>query len=211
MKKNLSKRFSFITCIISCIILLTACGSGAAADGGIPTEEQLSAAVEALGDNISSLSFSANGVIYQFPMYVSDMTDKGWSFDSSAKSELKSISANTLVEPVAMRKKAEDGYAAATCYVQLINKSSSEISLESARIYKLTFSKSNAVTLILPSGITWDSTFDEVKEACTPESTADQDGIKFIKIRGDDSAYSITINFDAEENTIKSIEYQGRL
>ncbi len=95
--------------------------------------------------------------------------------------------------------------------MQPINKSASEISLENARIYKITFSKSNGTTLILPSGITWDSTFEEVKEVCKPEAAFDQDGIKYMKIKGEDSAYSITINFDATQNTITSVEYQGRL
>ena len=211
MKKQLSRQLSLLAGIIAIALSLTACG-GTPSNGGIPTEEQLSAAVEALGDDISSLRFSVDGVIYQVPMYVSDMTDNGWAFDSSTKSSLKTIPGNTLVAPaVAMRKKATDGYGTTSCSVQPINKSSSEISIGNARIYKVTFSKSNGTTLILPSGITWDSTFEEVKEVCDPEQTANQDGIKYIRIRGEDKAYSVTINFDETSNTITSVEYQGRL
>lgn len=212
MKKNLLRHLSVLACITAVAVAVTACGGSTPSNGGIPTQEQLSAAQDALGDKISSLSFSVDGVIYQFPMYVSDMTDNGWAFDSSTKSSLKTIEADTLVAPaVSMRKKATDGYAATSCSVQPINKSASEISLENTRIYKITFSKSNGTTLILPSGITWDSTFEEVKEVCKPEAAFDQDGIKYMKIKGEDSAYSITINFDATQNTITSVEYQGRL
>lgn len=212
MKNHLLKHLSLLVCIAAASIAVTACGSSAPVNGGIPTEEQLSAAADALGDNISSLSFSVDGVIYQFPMYVSDLTDNGWAFDSSTKSELKNLPGNTLVAPaVVMRKKAADGYGATTCSVQPVNKSSSEISLESARLYSLKFSKSDAPTLILPSGITWDSTFEEVKEACKHKTAVDQDGIKYIQVKGDDSSYTVTIHFDAAENTITAIEYQGRL
>lgn len=212
MKKQFLKHLSLLACITAVAIAATACGSSAPSNGGIPTEEQLLAASDALSGDVSSLSFSVDGVIYQFPMYVSDMTDNGWAFDSSAKSDLKSIPANTLVAPaVAMRKKAADGYGATSCSVQPINKSSSEISLENARLYNLKFSKSDAPTLILPSGITWNSTFEEVKEACKHKTAVDKDGIKYIQIKGDDSSYSVTIHFDGVENTITSVEYQGRL
>lgn len=213
MKKYVLRYLSLFVCMIAAAATMTACGSGSApSNGGIPTEEQLSTAADALSSDVSSLSFSVDGVIYQFPMYVSDMTDNGWAFDSSAKSELKTIPANTLVAPaVVMRKKAADGYGTTKCSVQPINKSSSEISLENARLYNLKFSKSDAPTLILPSGITWNSTFEEVKDACKHKTAVDQNGVKYIQIKGDDSSYTVTIHFDVEENTITSVEYQGRL
>lgn len=212
MKKQLFRHFSFLACITSVVIAVTACGNSAPSNGGIPTEEQLSAAADALGSEVSSLSFSVDGAVYQFPMYVSDMTDNGWAFDSATKSDLKTLPGDTLVAPaVVMRKKAADGYGATSCSVQPINKSSSEISLENARLYNLKFSRSDAPTLILPSGITWDSTFEEVKDACKHKTTVDQNGVKYIQIKGDDTSYTVTIHFDATQNTITSVEYQGRL
>lgn len=212
MKKHLLRHLSFLACVMILAAAVTACGNTAPSNGGIPTQEQLLAAADALSNDVSSLSFSVDGVIYQFPMYVSDLTDNGWTFDSSAKSELKSLPGNTLVAPaVVMHKKAADGYGATSCAVQPINKSSSEISLENARLYNLKFSKSDAPTLILPSGITWNSTFEEVKDACRHKTAVDQNGVKYIQIKGDDSSYTVTINFDADQNTITSVEYQGRL
>lgn len=212
MKKQFFRHFSFFACILTLVVFATACSNSAPTNGGIPTEEQRSAAIEALDSDVSSLGFWVDGVTYQFPMYVSDLTDNGWAFDSSTKSELKTLPANTLVAPaVAMRKKANDGYGATACAVQPVNKSTSETTLEDARLYSLKFSKSDAPTLVLPSGITWDSTFAEVKDACKHKTAVDQNGIKYIQVKGDDSSYTVTINFDAATDTITSIEYQGRL
>lgn len=213
MRKNLSKQLYFIVCMALVGILLTACGgTDEVASDGIPTQEQLSAAVDVLGDNISSLSISVDGVIYQFPMNTNDMLDAGWYFDSNVKSELKTIPANTLVAPaVTMRKKAGDGYAATSCAVQPVNKSSSEITLEESVLYKVVFSKEKGTTIVLPAGITWESTFEEVKQAYHPEDAADMNGIKYIRITGEDYHYSMKINFNSTDNTIDSVEFSGRL
>lgn len=213
MRKKLSRIISFAVCIALVGVLSASCGSaGMSSNGGIPTKEQLSAAVKALGDDISSLSFSVDGVICQFPMDTGDMMDAGWYFDSDVKSNLKSIPANTLVAPaVSMRKNAADGYAATSCSVQPVNKGTSEIALEQSVLYNVTFSKSNGTTVILPAGITWDSTFDEVKKAYNPEQAVDKDGIKYIWINGKDSHFSVQINFNNTDNTIDSIKFSGRL
>lgn len=214
MKKNLLNCVKFITCMAAAGILLSSCGIGASvpSNGGIPTEEQLSAATDELGDNVSSLKFSADGVICQFPVSTNDMLGLGWYFDNDVKSELKNIPANTLVAPaVPMRKNAADGYAATSCSVQPANKSSSEITLEESMLYNITFSKSNGTTVILPMGITWNSTFDEVKEAYHPEEAVDKNGIKYIRILGEDHNYSLMLNFNSTDNTIDTIEFSGRL
>lgn len=214
MGKKFSKYFMCVICIAATGILLTSCGIGASvpSNGGIPTEEQLSAAMDELGDNVSSLKFSADGVICQFPVSTNDMLGLGWYFDSDVKSELKNIPANTLVAPaVTMSKNAADGYAATSCAVQPANKGNSEITLEESMLYNITFSKSNGTTVILPKGITWNSTFDEVKEAYHPEEAVDKNGIKYIRILGEDHNYSLMLNFNSTDNTIDTIEFSGRL
>lgn len=212
MNKQLSKHLPFFACVTAIILSVTACGGSTPSNGGIPTEEQLSAAVDTLGDDLSSLKVSVDGVIYQFPMNVSDMTEAGWSFDSSAKSELKNIPANTLITPgVSMQKRASDGYGATSCSVQPANKSFSEVALEDAALYKVTFSESKGTTVILPGGFTWNSTFDEVKAVCNSEQVSDMNGIRFITIQGEDYHFSVKINFDSTDNTINTIEFSGRL
>ncbi len=212
MRKSLVKCLSFVTSIMICGAALTSCAAGASSNGGIPTEEQLSAAAEELGDDIGSLKFSADGVIYQFPVDTKAMLDAGWYFDSDVKSELKSIPANTLVAPsVSMRKNAKNGYGITSCGVQPMNRSASEVSLEETVIYSLNFYKEKGTTLILPGGITWNSTFDEVKELCGSQSAVDMEGIKYVQVNGADRDFSVQINFDSTENTVKSVEFKGRL
>lgn len=215
MRKNLLKGISSVACITVMVVLLTSCGSvGVSSNGGIPTEEQLAAASDALGGDISSLSFSVDGVVCQFPMDTGDMLDNGWYFDNDVKASLKSIPANTLVAPaVIMRKNAADGYAATSCEVQPVNKGASETTLEETMLYNMAFSKSNGTTVVLPGGITWNSTFDEVKEAYHPteEQVADMNGIKYIRIEGEDYHFAVQINFSSTDDTVERIEFSGRL
>lgn len=210
MRKVLSKCLSVaITCI-----LFASCGTGAgeSVNGGIPTTEQLSAAADELGDDMKSLKFSVDGVVCQFPVDTKDMLDAGWYFDSDVKSDLKSIPSNTLVAPaVAMRKNKTDGYGATSCSVQPVNNGVSEADLEDTLLYNVAFSKDKGTTVILPGGITWNSTFDEVKEAYKPEQAVDQNGIKYIIINGEDYHYSVQLNFNSTDNTLERIEFNGRL
>ncbi len=92
-----------------------------------------------------------------------------------------------------------------------MNRSASEAGLEETVIYSLNFYKEKGTTLILPGGITWNSTFDEVKELCGSQSAVDMEGIKYVQVNGADRDFSVQINFDSTENTVKSVEFKGRL
>lgn len=215
MRKKLLKHVFLMVCTMALGMIVTSCGSmGVSSNGGIPTEEQLSAASAKLGDDIRSLSVSVDGVICQFPMNTGDMLDNGWYFDNDVRKNLESIPGNTLVAPaVTMTKNAADGYAATSCAVQPANKGTSEISLEESMLYNIVFSKSDSATVILPGGITWDSTFDEAKEAYHPteEEVVDMNGIKYIQIRSKDYNYSVQINFNSTDDKVERIEFSGRL
>ena len=186
MRKVLSKCLSVaITCI-----LFASCGTGAgeSVNGGIPTTEQLSAAADELGDDMKSLKFSVDGVVCQFPVDTKDMLDAGWYFDSVVE----------WIRPT-------------SCSVQPVNNGVSEVAIEDTLLYNVAFSKDKGTTVILPGGITWNSTFDEVKEAYKPEQAVDQNGIKYIIISGEDYHYSVQLNFNSADNTLERIEFNGRL
>lgn len=180
--------------------LVSGCGA-ASGNGGIPTAEQIETAKSEMGDHINSLEVSLNGQVYQFPMELQSMLDAGW--EMNVKSE--PLPAFSVTTPIGLRKAKEN----ATCSFTVENVTASEKALESLTLKSLTIEKSGNATLILPQGLTWESTVEDVVVAysLTEEDVLGDETFIYMFLSNPDGNGQVRIDFDAETRTIKKVAY----
>lgn len=177
-------------------------------NGGIATQEQIDAAKSQLDTAIESLQFSVNGQIYQFPMKMQEMLDAGWTMEKSVQSQLETIDAYTTTTTITLEKKGDSEYDTTKCYITLSNDTGAEQPLGEVPVKKLIISKNNQATLILPQGLTWNSTFEEAVEAYNPpeDHVIDEADYVSIIISNLENNRHMNLNFDAAARTLSEIE-----
>lgn len=204
------KQKIFMAVILLTAIFVAGCGLGTANDNdGLPTEEQLAAAKAELGEDMSELKFSIDGVIFQYPMLVQDMLDAGWYVDNSVKNELKTLEANTRTTNFVLRKNGDGEYGTTECSVVASNSGASEVEIGETKLYNLNFRREKGSVLILPQGLDWDSTFEEVCDAYKPsqEQTADMEGVLSIQFTNGSGDGHLTMWFDAETRKLSELKF----
>lgn len=173
---------------------------------GIPTEEQLNAVVGELGEDLTSLTFALNGHVYQLPVSPEDLFADGWYVKKDLQKDLETLAAYTRTTTVPVYIDAADGYGRGSIGVVFTNEISMERDLEETDIESFSFDRSSGVTLVLPQGITWNSTFDEIKEAYQLSDDVCIDEPDFLKITLPISGgHTVHIFFDEETRTPESI------
>lgn len=177
-------------------------------NGGIPTQEQIDAAKNQLDTAIESLQFSVNGRIYQFPMKMQEMLDAGWTMEKSVQSQIETIDAYTTTTTITLEKKGDSEYDTSKCYISLSNDTGAEQPLGEVAVKKLIFDKSNRATLILPQGLTWNSTFEEAVEAYSPmeDHKIDEADMVCIIISNPENNRHMNLHFDVATRTLSEIE-----
>lgn len=207
------KQKIFTAIVLMTVFLTTGCAMGAAGganeNGGLPTEEQVAAALGALGDNMDELKFSVDGVVFQYPMTVQEMLDADWYLDSSVKNELKTIEGNTRTTGFVLRKNRSSEYGLTECSVVASNSSSFEKEIGEADLYNLTFRREKGMVLILPQGLTWESTYEEVCDAYKPgaDCKTDQDGILTITFTNTSYDGHLLMRFDAQTRQLSELKF----
>lgn len=182
-----------------------------ASNGGVATAEQIEAATSELGTEIIDLKFSLNGTTYQYPFTVQTMLDDGWKVDESVASELETMPANTISTTFSLEKKGDSNYGKAICYATVSNATATDIPLGQLEFDTLEISKEYGSTLILPQGITWESTYDEVVAAYQPSDDAivdeaDVDMLYFV-LMNEENGKCIYLYFDTETRTLSKVLY----
>lgn len=188
---------------------LAACGETVNKNEGIPTAEQIEAAKAELGEDTESLKFSVNGEVYQFPMEMQDMFDAGWTIDKQTLEGIKELPANTVTTEIGIQKKGDSNYDTAKCRFVVENMISMEVSLESLDTKTFILARNGNATVILPKGITWESTFDEVVEAYQPEDdhmTEREDYLKVL-VTNDETNDHMQLLFDVETRKLSEIKF----
>lgn len=177
-------------------------------NGGIPTQEQIDAAKNQLDTAIESLQFSVNGRIYQFPMKMQEMLDAGWTMEKSVQSQIETIDAYTTTTTITLEKKGDSEYDTSKCYISLSNDTGAEQPLGEVAVKKLIFDKSNRATLILPQGLTWNSTFEEAVEAYSPmeDHMIDEADMVCIIISNPENNRHMNLHFDVATRTLSEVE-----
>lgn len=202
-------RFLLAAMLVLGTVCLTACGARVNRNEGIPTAEQVEAAKTELGEATDSMMFSVNGEIYQFPMEMQDMFDRGWTIDKQTKAAIEEIPAYTVTTEIKIQKKGDENYDTADCYFVVENRISMDVSLESCTIKTFVLSRSGNASVILPKGITWESTFDEVVEAYQPDDDhmTDREDFLHILVTNDETNDHMELTFDVETRTLSRIKF----
>lgn len=174
---------------------LVATGCSSNAGGGskasyIANEEEVAATVEILGDDLSVMKVSVDGVIYSYPMNVQFLLDQGWAFPEEALKELDPFPANTeyrnceMTRTIDEQEQTMDG-------LMLLNESLEDIPVGEAMVTLYSLDRYQKLKMILPGGITWASTIDDVKAAYGEPASEGSSGSEDTFINT-----TLTYNFD---------------
>ncbi|MBR1390162.1 MAG: hypothetical protein IJ567_01700 [Lachnospiraceae bacterium] len=200
--------------LFTLILLLTAFTAGCAAEssadsGGIPTQEQLQSATSQLSTEPEDMEFSLNGEIFQYPIDIDTLLDAGWTIDKSILSQIKVIPGHTTTTKIPLKKKKDSEYAAGECYFTVTNNIDMDVEIGHLATDTLEFDESNHITLILPQGITWDSTFEDVLDAYQPaeDHYTDLDNYLEIIISNLDNNTHMQMTFDLETRKLSHIKF----
>ena len=200
------KKTKLLALVTGITLLFTGCGAYVD-NGGIPTEEQLVAVESELGDEIQSLKFAVNGCVYQLPVTVEELYEDGWYMDKDVASELKTLGAYTRTMNVVFYKNMGDGYGRATMGVVLNNETAKEVPIEEAQVYSVGMSAGSA-TLVLPGGITWNSTFEEVIDAYQLSEDEYTEKSDYMVIILNVDGHTLFLRFNVSTRTLSSIEFK---
>ena len=170
------------------------------------SEEEIAAAVEILGDDLSVMKVSVDGVIYSYPMNVQFLLDEGWAFPAEALAELDPFPANTEYRNCEMSRTLGEQEQTMDALV-LLNESLEDIPVGEAMVTIYGIDRSQKHKMILPGGITWTSTIDDVKAAYGEPTSEGSSGseetfINTILTYNYDSGH-VRIGFQTEDGVTK--------
>ena len=176
---------------------------------GLATDEQIAAVKGELGDDMNELKFSIDGVVYQYPMTMQTMLDADWYLDSSVKKELQTLEGNTRTTGFVLRKDRSGEYGITECSVVASNDSSYEKEIGETNLYNLNFRREKGAVLVLPQGLKWDSTFEEVCEAYKPSADyiIDQDGVLTITFTNSSYDGHLVMWFDTQTRELSELKF----
>lgn len=166
--------------------------------------------MRSMSEDLLSGEFTLNGEKMTAPLTVQSFLDKNWNLGAGIDDK---IPANSLSK-TSFRLSNGGADRKNSVYINVRNSTSSEIKLEEAEVYELIIEcpegKQNN-TLVLPKGITLQSTYDEIIKTYG-EATADYlNDTGFIKYYGSEvtsstqGSKSIEIQFMEDKQTIEKI------
>lgn len=207
MKK--SKRILAVLMIATFCLIGTACFSGGSASNTqssyIANEEEIAAAVEVLGTELSVMKVSIDGAIYSFPMNVQFLLDEGWTFPEEILSEVDPYPAYTETMGVTMIRM--DGEQEKEISIVLMNESAEKIPVGEAMVTTYSADRYQKHKMILPGGLTWASSIEDVKaaygEPTTEGSTGSEDTFMNTILTYDYDSGSVRIGFKTENGETK--------
>lgn len=127
------------------------------------TAEEISQVQGDLGESITSCKFYLDGKVYTAPLNVSEFISAGWKFDESATESVSSLEPGSRTNATNIKK--ENGDYSERISVSFYNNTDQKVALEEAPIDTFDLSKSGKVKVILPKGITWESTMEDATAA----------------------------------------------
>ncbi len=207
MKK--SKRVLAVLMIATFCLIGTACFSGGSAPNTqssyIANEEEIAAAVEVLGTELSVMKVSIDGAIYSFPMNVQFLLDEGWTFPEEILGEVDPYPAYTETMGVIMTRM--DGEQEKEISIVLMNESAEKIPVGEAMVTTYSADRYQKHKMILPGGLTWASSIEDVKaaygEPTTEGSTGSEDTFINTILTYDYDSGSVRIGFKTENGETK--------
>lgn len=166
------------------------------------TEEEIKEAVDKMGDDIIDGGFYLDGKVYQLPITVADMVDAGWLIEETLNMQYEKFPANTVTNNMNVDN-ANDNQKIAG--ITLINPYEEKVELEEVYIAKLVVGTLTANKVVLPQGITWKSTLEDIKDAYGEPSKESKDTLVY-----EDDTWEIIIYLETDENgktTMSDVSY----
>lgn len=163
MRKNKSV---LTAVILGASLLLAGCNGlgGANSAAYIANEEEIEAAMDEMSDDLGSFEFSLDGRVYAMPVKVEEFLEEGWTFPEDLQKKVDPFPARTewslceLVKTDGEEEKLLDG-------ITLINPGYEDRAPKDVYLTSISLERYDQVKLILPKGITWASSIDDVKDA----------------------------------------------
>ncbi len=169
------------------------------------SQEEITAAVNQMGDDILDGGFWFDGKAYKLPVTIADLSEGGWVFDDALKEELGEFPANTVTNNINIDN-ANDAQKALS--IVLINPYQETKPLEEVAIAQLSVGKFTANKVVLPQGITWESTMADVEAAYGAPADKSKAGTELSMVY-ENETWKITLYFGSEENgTMSSVNYR---
>ena len=206
------KKLIWTLTLMSALLLAGCAGEPqGAGNNGIPDEAQFEAAAAELGEDAGTLKLSVNGKVYQFPMEMQTLLDDGWKVDGAVASQLKTIPGKTRTTTFAVNLKGADGYNGTKLHVVVSNHIDMDLKLGEVKVYSMDVHKEDGGTVILPRGITWESTFDEVKTAYQPKQdyVIDMANSVSVTVTNPETYDKLVLEFDSETKVLKGLKYSA--
>lgn len=170
------------------------------------TSEEISEVQGDLGDSITSCKFYLDGKVYTAPLNVSEFISEGWKFDEAATESVSSLQPGTRTNVTFMNKENES--YSERMSVSFYNNTEQEVALEEAPIASLDLSKSAKMKVILPKGITWESTMEDAiaayGDAEDSWTTGDRSYLIYSAKNGEDTI-NINLAFDKNDEGVSML------
>lgn len=163
MRKNKSV---LTAVILGASLLLAGCNGlgGANSAAYIANEEEIEAAMDEMSDDLGSLEMSMDGKIYSLPFTAGELMEEGWTFPEDILKKIDPFPALTEWNKCEMVK--TDGEVEKDLTgITLINQAEEDVDPADAYLTSFSLDRYDQVKLILPKGITWASSIEEVKDA----------------------------------------------
>ena len=154
--------------MILCTLSMTGCQTKSAAPTptSAVTEEEIQSATEQLGEDITSGKFWLNGTVMEAPITVQDLQNMGFEIDENVQEQVKTLGAGKeIITNIRMSRATEEETKTEDIDIRIANPTNEKIEVKDAQVVDLDVYDDETPRFVLPKGITWDSTMEEVEAA----------------------------------------------
>lgn len=199
-----------VTVLLVMVMCITVAGCGAAGSNSkatyIANEEEISVAVGQLGNDLSGMSVSLDGTIYKLPMKMQTLLDAGWTIPADIIDRVDPFSALTETSGCVVTKTEGETEKKIT-NITLLNTAKEDKPVGDVPITTMSIDRYDNIKLILPKGIIWTSTIEDVKaaygEPTKETTTGTEDTFINTLLMYEVANGSVTIGFITEKGETK--------
>ncbi len=217
------KNFKSITAVIAAAIAavsIAGCGipAGSNKPSYYPTEEELTSAASVLSDKLGNGDIMIDGVKYTLPAKAEEFINNGWSFSQEVLDKYDPFPANATLTGQVELQKTNDTKTMKLTVDLFNNDKENKLPIGEVYVTNITVTRYDKVKVILPGGVSWGSSVDEVKAACgepasdTEVGSADTFINKSLSYKFEGGGLCADLMFQSEKDsdfTLTQIIYEG--